>query len=556
MRRQALIAGGLAGASLLGWIASAFAQMPPAAGAPTGAAGGMPNLGAVNGRPLPDSGMAAGTVSVRVVRKMPSNPAAGVEVTALIKNAGGDMRKRTARTDEGGRAVFEGMSGGDEFRAEVTVDGEKIATQAFAIPSQGGLRTMLIAGLDKSARAGGEGGDGEPFTLGVTAGEVVPDESLPGQTFDLRLFDEQGKPIANQPILLGMVGKEGKVEVRRGRSDAAGTARFDGLPVGPEMAYAAIIEHHGLRLGTTPFSMPESGGARGEIRALARTSDPSVITLGPGGRIVVQLREDTLQFLEMLPLENRSEKLFDPGPGAIEIPLPQGFVGAQGSQESERKVEVRQNHGIAAHGPIVPKRALVGGGETGRDARRTGQEVAFGFVLPYSGSEKEFEQPMPNGIGPFTLITEQIPGLTVSGPGVGSREPRELGGRKYWVMPVEGVPPGGTLRFTLHGLPAIDSTGQTVAGALAIGLVLAAIVFARPSRAERGGKKPSGGRPREGERDRLVKARETLFGELVALETAARARGGPRQSEQRKQLVAKLEQVYRELASMDDQRAA
>ena len=117
-----------------------------------------------------------------------------------------------------------------------------------------------------------------------------------------------------------------------------------------------VIDWKGLRLNTVPFGMPESGGARAEIRALARTADPAAITIGAGGRIVVQMREDTLQILEFLPLENTSDKMFDPGPGAFEIPLPGGFVGAQ-AQDNERKVEVRQNHGMAVHGPIVPKRS-------------------------------------------------------------------------------------------------------------------------------------------------------------------------------------------------------
>ena len=90
------------------------------------------------------------------------------------------------------------------------------------------------------------------------------------------------------------------------------------------------------------------------------------------------MREDTLQILEFLPLENSTDKMFDPGPGAIEIPLPDGFVGAQ-PQENERKVEVRQNHGIAVHGPIVPQRSQLGAS----DEERKANEVAFGFVLPY-----------------------------------------------------------------------------------------------------------------------------------------------------------------------------
>ncbi len=58
----------------------------------------------------------------------------------------------------------------------------------------------------------------------------------------------------------------------------------------------------------------------------------------------------------------------------------------------------------------------------GTTAKNAGNEVVFGFVLPYHGDTRAFAQPMPNGIGPFTLITEQIPGLTVSGPGIGARQ--------------------------------------------------------------------------------------------------------------------------------------
>jgi hypothetical protein len=324
--------------------------------------------------------------------------------------------------------------------------------------------------------------------------------------------------------------------------------RFSGLPVGKETGYAAVIDFHGLRLNTAPFAMPDSGGARAEIRALARSADPSAITIGAGGRIVVQMREDALQILEFLPLENTSDKMYDPGPGAFEIPLPDGFVGAQ-PQESDRKVEVRQNHGIAVHGPIVPKRSLLATPESERE-----QEVVFGFVLPYHGDSREFSQPAPNGIGPLTLIIDQkIESLSASGPGLGAREERTLGGHKYWVMSVAGVPPGGAVSFTLTGLPSNGFGGQILSGVLALALVLCAVVFAhRPQSA--GGSERSAAT----ERKRLVDMRETLFAELVSLERTARAAGTPAPADQRRQLVGRLEQVYQDIAALDegDPRAA
>src|SRR5450432_3802572 len=135
MRREARL---LLAAIALGAIAT---PAPRAAAQPfAGGGGGMPNLRSITGQPLPDRGMALGTVSVRVARKIPANAVAGVEISVVTKNAGGDLRKRTLKTDAGGRAVFEGMAPGDEFHAEVTVDGERLETQRFAIPEHVGVR--------------------------------------------------------------------------------------------------------------------------------------------------------------------------------------------------------------------------------------------------------------------------------------------------------------------------------------------------------------------------------------------------------------------------------
>ena len=538
-------------------LAAPVARAQPMVAPGGGGGGRMPDLSQVVGRPLPDRGMPAGTVSVRVARKMPANAVAGVEVSAIIKNAGGDLRKRVLKTDDGGRVVFEGMAPGDEFHGEVTVDGERLETQTFTIPAEGGVRTMLISGVARGgggAPAGGaapggeaEGGGKRAFSLGATAGSAQGDDALPLGTLDVRLLDENQAPIANHDITLGMVNKQGEIEVRHAKSDAAGQARFTGLPTGKDTGYAAVIDWKGLRLNTSPFAMPETGGARAEIRALARTADPAAITIGTGGRIVLQMREDNLQILEFLPLENTSDKMFDPGPGAFEIPLPDGFAGAQ-PQENERKVEVRQNHGIAVHGAIVPKRSQLGTG----DAERQANEVVFGFVLPYHGDTHVFSQPVPNGIGLTTLIIDQkIPSLAASGPGLGEREERVLGGHKFWVMPIAAVPAGGAVTFTMTGLPSNDWGGRLFSGVLSLALIASAVVFGRRPRSS-GGKRGTAA----DEKVRLVARREALFGELVSLERASRAAGTPAPADQRRQLVARLEQVYQDLATLDEHRAA
>ena len=246
------------------------------------APGGMPNLRAIAGHPLPDRGMPAGTVSVRVGRKTPANAVAGVEITIVTKNAGGDARMRKGTTDAGGRAIFESLAPGDEFHAEVTVDGETLKTDTFAIPAEGGVRTMLIAGLGPAPaqgddEAGAPAADGAPaggadaFALGSATGTVKPEASLPKGTLEVRLFDESGRGVPNQPITLGAVDQTNKVTVLHAQTNGEGTARFTALPTGRTSGYAAVADWHGQHIGTEPFALPEDTGARAEIHTLERT---------------------------------------------------------------------------------------------------------------------------------------------------------------------------------------------------------------------------------------------------------------------------------------------
>jgi hypothetical protein len=529
------------------------------------AAGGMPDLRAMSGKPLPDRGMALGTVTVRVARKTPANPVANVEIMAITEAPGGESRKRTAKTDAGGRALFESLPVGNRFHAEVVIDGEKLATETFAVPEVGGIRTMLIAGLgarnrndDGNAGEGqGEGapaGDGtqQPFRLGFISGSVKPDTALPAGTVEVAAFDETGRPIGGKSIELGYIRPGGHVEVARQSTGADGVARFSNI-AGPapaadgtagEVGAAVVMQHGGMRVGSDGFNLPTKGGVKVELRVPARTADPSVITIGAGGRIILQLRDETVSFIETLPLENQSNKLFDPGPGGVEIPLPSEFTSAD-VVPGEHKIEIRKGIGVAVHGIIPPRRP-----QTGDPNFKSPDEVTFGFVLPATGSTREFEQKFPTGMGEFTFITDQLPGLTIESTQIsGARQERELGAKKFWLMHGDPIPRGGTLQFTVRGLPAPSTTGRSIAATLALALVAAAFLFGR-----RGG---TPGRPdAASERDRLVNRREKLFSDLVAMETQKLGDSGDRGDRSlRGDLVKKLESIYREIAAVDERHA-
>lgn len=109
----------------------------------------MPDPSLINGRALPAPELAPGTITVRVVREAIGNNIVGQDVRLTV---GGDTR--TAKTDGEGRAEFSGLSSGADARAEVIVDGETITSDPLTVPATGGLRVILVSGLQAaSARA-------------------------------------------------------------------------------------------------------------------------------------------------------------------------------------------------------------------------------------------------------------------------------------------------------------------------------------------------------------------------------------------------------------------
>jgi hypothetical protein len=109
------------------------------------AAQDMPDPSLINGRAIPASELPNGTVTVRVVREAIGNNAPGQQVRVTV---GRTMRNAT--TDAQGRAEFKDLPGGADAIAEVTVDGETLRSQPFIVPTAGGLRVILVAGIAKA----------------------------------------------------------------------------------------------------------------------------------------------------------------------------------------------------------------------------------------------------------------------------------------------------------------------------------------------------------------------------------------------------------------------
>lgn len=106
----------------------------------------MPDPSQIHGKAIPASELPDGTVTVRVVRESIGNNVVGQDVSLTSEG-----RTRTVKTDDQGRAQFTNLPLGAPATSEAVVNGEKLVSDPFMVPTKGGLRVILVAGLAQAA---------------------------------------------------------------------------------------------------------------------------------------------------------------------------------------------------------------------------------------------------------------------------------------------------------------------------------------------------------------------------------------------------------------------
>ncbi len=127
----------------------------------------MPDVRQMSGMPLPVGDVPVGTVTVRVIRGQLTNPLVGESVEL----SGPGTAAKTAKTDQSGRAQFSGLAPGTRVKAAATINGEKLESQEFDVPAQGGIRLMLVATDPDAAKRDAE--DHKAAQAAAVPGSVV-----------------------------------------------------------------------------------------------------------------------------------------------------------------------------------------------------------------------------------------------------------------------------------------------------------------------------------------------------------------------------------------------
>ena len=207
----------------------------------------MPDPSLIHGRALPAPELAAGTITVRVVREAIGNNVVGQEVRLTV---GGNTR--TATTDGEGRAEFPGLPSGAQARADATVSGEALNSEPLTVPSSGGLRVILVAGMKAAAARAQQEAAAEaaaPPVKGVVA--LGPNSRVAIEFRDdaLQMFyildiinNARARVDIGGPLVLDLPAGAGGATVLQGSSPSA-TVSGDRLTVtGPFAAGATSVQ--------------------------------------------------------------------------------------------------------------------------------------------------------------------------------------------------------------------------------------------------------------------------------------------------------------------------
>ncbi|MBN2574984.1 MAG: hypothetical protein JXP73_10515 [Deltaproteobacteria bacterium] len=437
-----------------------------------------PDHGTATGAPLFVPDLPVGTISVRIARPSLTEPIVGTAVIGAWTAPGGRQASATAKTGSDGRAIFSDVPAGAVFGAKAEVEGETLTTAAFTVPAEGGTRLLMIVGR-RAAQAmaamtghPGHGMRGGPRPPALRGGKVEPRDGLPAGVVEIEVLGPDGQALPGVHVdLVRAQPPVGGLNAKHADTDAAGLARFAELERGGR--WLALVERDGLRVGSSPFVLDERRGSAGELRMPGRTSDLAVLRVSANSRMMVEPREDSLAFLQNLVVENTSDKVFDPGPRGLLVPLPDGCGGAE-RLPGGTEVEMKEGAGAILRGLLPPT-----------DDPMAATQVRLGCVIgTHETAEVEIVQPMPLGLQGGLAMIPAIHGVGLSAPGLRARPAeRDDNGNELRAYELDSVPPGQALRLCVVGLPTRGQTGKRIAGLLAGLLLVAGVVAARKPKA-------------------------------------------------------------------------
>jgi hypothetical protein len=358
---------------------------------------------------------------------------------------------------------------------------------------------------------------------------IMPSASVPPGSIQVRLLNEDGQPVPNTEVRLGVQFQkisEGEKKTQKvAKTDAQGEVLFSGLTSGGDFSYRLSVSNGPAEYASDPIQLKPDSGVVALLHVYPFTRHVEEVAVGAIVFVYVETRADVFQFEVLARYGNRALKSWVPDNAKMR--LPEGFKAFKaGESMTDVRFEEDPGRGASLRGTFSPGQ----------------HQASFRFQLPRHGdSSASFHFGLPPHVGEARFIAEAAPSMEVDVDGfekpqvdVSQTGQRVIVTRRVAVRgEVNGVT---SFTAQLSGIPT-PGVGRWVAAALAA-------LFAALGVAAFRGKLGAETQAELQERD-VERARRVLLDEVVDLTRARRAdRVGPSTYESaRRALVEALARI-------------
>lgn len=375
------------------------------------------------------------------------------------------------------------------------------AQDAGASPGDGGVAAPSSAAAQAELPQGHPpvGGSDPHGDLRAVLGppslaRTEPSSSVPAGSIRVTVVDENGAPVPDAAVDVGVRSQTDDRTRHNARTDANGVVVFEGLPTGTGQAYRVNVPYLGATYSSSPFQLPTDRGYDVRITRLPVTRDERFVFFHLF-RVIVEVRDERLHIIHQAELTNAGRQTFVFPADGLRVDLPEGATAFQAQQVmTDQRVEATPDgRGYLLRGSLPP-------GTT---------RLAWAYDLPIDDDTVRFPVGVPLRFFGLQVISQAPEGMVMDVSGMPDPQRIESEGQPLWVTQLRRGPTDSPIQrvtVTISGIPQPGPL-RWIAVAIALVFVLGG-VFMRAARADD---------PREAAKAR-ARRREELLAEARALE--------------------------------------
>jgi len=198
---------------------------------------------------------------------------------------------QTVKTDESGRAQFDGLPAGTAVKAVAVVDDERLESQEFPVPAQGGVRLMLVA-TDKT-KAPATTPDAPPIAGQVAIGSqsrivIEPGDETVNVFYLLEIQNTARAPVnPPTPFVLEVPSGASTAQIMEGSSPLATASGRRVTVASPFPPGATFVQ--------VAYSMPSGSGAIDVTQTFPANMEQLAVIVRKVGNTTLSSRQVTNQ---------------------------------------------------------------------------------------------------------------------------------------------------------------------------------------------------------------------------------------------------------------------